>query len=114
MMTVKSEYTREQWITKEGDFKGIVKETMTSRVIKNVQHKLDPTREYPNMAKDQTKSETLELKEFHPTGAVSKIVGTPIDLRRIIKMNKPAVRIKYELVEISKTTLEHVVKKIKV
>ncbi len=38
------------------------------------------------------------------------IIGTPIDLRRIIKINKPAVQVKYELQEIGKPTLEDVLK----
>ena len=39
------------------------------------------------------------------------IVGTPIDLTRIIKVNKPAYRVRYELQEIGKPTLEDVLKK---
>lgn len=38
----------------------------------------------------------------------SVIIGTPIDLRRIIKINKPSVRVKYELSEISTPTLTDV------
>ncbi len=36
------------------------------------------------------------------------VIGTPIDLRRIIKIDKPAVRIKYDLQEIGKPNLEDV------
>lgn len=36
------------------------------------------------------------------------VVGTPIDLTRIIKVNKPAVRVKYELQEIGKPDLEDI------
>ncbi len=39
------------------------------------------------------------------------IVGTPIDLTRIMKVNKPAYRVRYELQEIGKPTLEDVLKK---
>ena len=39
------------------------------------------------------------------------IVGTPIDLRRVINMNKPAVRVTYELQEIGKPDLEDVIRK---
>jgi predicted GTPase len=39
------------------------------------------------------------------------IIGTPIDLSRIIKINKPAYRVIYELQEIGKPTLEDVLKK---
>jgi predicted GTPase len=33
------------------------------------------------------------------------IVGTPIDLRKLLKLNKPAVRVTYELQEIGKPDL---------
>jgi predicted GTPase len=36
------------------------------------------------------------------------IVATPIDLRRIVEFNKPAVRVSYELQEIGRPTLEDV------
>lgn len=39
------------------------------------------------------------------------IVATPIDLRRVIKINKPAVRVTYELQEIGVPTLEDLLKK---
>jgi predicted GTPase len=38
------------------------------------------------------------------------IIGTPIDLNRIIKINKPAQRVRYELQEIGQPTLEDVLK----
>lgn len=38
------------------------------------------------------------------------IIGTPIDLRRIIKINKPAVQVGYELQEIGKPTIADVLK----
>jgi len=38
------------------------------------------------------------------------IVGTPIDLTRIIKINKPAQRVRYELQEIGQPTLEDILK----
>ena len=37
------------------------------------------------------------------------VIGTPIDLRRVMKLNKPAVRVKYELQEIGKPNLEDVI-----
>ncbi|MFQ5708073.1 MAG: cyclic 2,3-diphosphoglycerate synthase [bacterium] len=40
------------------------------------------------------------------------IIGTPIDLRKLITINKPAVRVTYELQEIGKPTLEEVLQKI--
>jgi len=39
------------------------------------------------------------------------IAGTPIDLRRIIRVNKPIVRIRYELKVISRPGLEEIIKK---
>jgi predicted GTPase len=38
------------------------------------------------------------------------IIGTPIDLKRVIKINKPAQRVRYELQEIGQPTLEDVLK----
>jgi predicted GTPase len=38
------------------------------------------------------------------------IIGTPIDLKRIIKINKPAQRVRYELQEIGLPTLETILK----
>jgi predicted GTPase len=40
------------------------------------------------------------------------IIGTPIDLRKIINIKKPAVRVYYELEEIGRPRLEDVLKKI--
>ncbi|MFM8321811.1 MAG: GTP-binding protein, partial [Chloroflexota bacterium] len=38
------------------------------------------------------------------------IIGTPIDLSRIIKINKPSQRVRYELQEIGQPTLEDILK----
>jgi predicted GTPase len=38
------------------------------------------------------------------------IIGTPIDLKRIIKINKPSQRVRYELQEIGQPTLETILK----
>ncbi len=38
------------------------------------------------------------------------IIGTPIDLKRVIKINKPAQRVRYELQEIGQPTLEDILK----
>ncbi|MFH1637809.1 MAG: cyclic 2,3-diphosphoglycerate synthase [Candidatus Woesearchaeota archaeon] len=38
------------------------------------------------------------------------IIGTPINLKRIISINKPSVRVKYELEEIGKTSLADIIK----
>ena len=39
----------------------------------------------------------------------SVVIGTPIDLTRVLKINKPSVRVQYELDEIGKPDLEEVV-----
>jgi len=39
------------------------------------------------------------------------IVGTPIDLKRLIKINKPSQRVRYELQEIGQPTLEEILMK---
>jgi predicted GTPase len=39
----------------------------------------------------------------------SVIIGTPIDLTRVLKINKPSVRVRYELQEIGKPDLEEVI-----
>ena len=39
------------------------------------------------------------------------VIATPIDLRRIVKINKPSTRVKYELQEIGEPTLAEVLKK---
>lgn len=41
------------------------------------------------------------------------VIGTPIDLRKVINIKKPAVRVAYNLQEIGKPTLEDVLKKFK-
>ncbi|HOL16468.1 MAG TPA: GTPase, partial [Bacillota bacterium] len=40
------------------------------------------------------------------------VTGTPIDLSRVIKVNKPIVRISYELQEIGQPTLEQLLQKV--
>ena len=38
------------------------------------------------------------------------VIGTPTDLRRYLRLNKPAVRVKYEIEEVSKPDLEEILK----
>ena len=53
-----------------------------------------------------------ELEEtINATPCDAVVIGTPVDLRRMLNINKPAVRAKYELEEISKPTLEDVLKR---
>ena len=39
------------------------------------------------------------------------VIGTPIDLTRVIKIEKPHQRVRYELQEIGQPTLEDILKK---
>ncbi len=41
------------------------------------------------------------------------VIGTPIDLTRVVNINKPSVRVKYDLKEISKPDLETLLQKFK-
>jgi predicted GTPase len=62
----------------------------------------------PAMGYDQ--KQILELEEtINRTDCDAVIIGTPIDLGRIIKINKPIVRAKYELQEISKPGLRDII-----
>jgi predicted GTPase len=49
---------------------------------------------------------------INKTKADVVIIGTPIDLRRILKISKPMVRVSYDLQEIGRPTLEDVLKPI--
>jgi len=49
-------------------------------------------------------------KTINSTDADVVVIGTPIDLRRIINIEKPSVRVEYELQEIGKPNLEDIVK----
>ena len=57
------------------------------------------------------KKQIAELEEtINKVPADSVIIGTPIDLRKLVKINKPAVRVKYDLVEKEGGTLEDLLK----
>ena len=45
---------------------------------------------------------------IHKVDADLVIIGTPIDLGRIVKFKKPTVRVTYELQEIGTPTLEEI------
>jgi predicted GTPase len=56
-------------------------------------------------------AQTRDLEETIRKSDVDMvIIATPIDLKRIIKIDKPAQRVRYELQEIGKPTLEDVLK----
>ena len=44
-------------------------------------------------------------KPFGALRAISSIVATPIDLARVIKIEKPALRVSYEVEEMTKPVL---------
>ncbi|MCK5125185.1 MAG: GTPase [candidate division Zixibacteria bacterium] len=50
-------------------------------------------------------------KTINKTKCDMVIIGTPIDLRRIVKITKPSVRVKYSLQEIGHPTLHDVISK---
>ncbi len=56
-----------------------------------------------------------QVKELEKTidaaDAEVVVIGTPIDLGNVVKINKPSVRVRYELQEIGKPTLDDVFKK---
>jgi len=57
------------------------------------------------------KEQIDELEEtINATPCDTVLIGTPIDLRRVLHLNKPAVRAKYELQEIGTPTLEDILK----
>ncbi|HPQ89925.1 MAG TPA: cyclic 2,3-diphosphoglycerate synthase [Candidatus Mcinerneyibacteriales bacterium] len=67
----------------------------------------------PAMGYGEDQMKDLE-KTINKSDADMVIIGTPIDLRRIINIKQPAVRVKYELQEIGEPTLEDIItKKIK-
>ena len=52
-----------------------------------------------------------DLEEtINKTDCDSVIIGTPIDFGRILKINKPSTRVKYELQEIGEVTIEKILK----
>jgi len=65
----------------------------------------------PAMGYSDKQVEDLE-KTIAKVKADSVIIGTPIDLRRIIKISKPSVRVSYELQEIGTPTLEMVLSEV--
>jgi len=51
------------------------------------------------MGYGQTQIEELE-RTINDSPAELVLIGTPIDLRRIMKLDKPALRVRYDLEEI--------------
>jgi len=57
-----------------------------------------------------------QIKDLEQTIAAincdSLVLGTPIDLRRIMKLSKPAVRVRYEIREVTKPTLDEILRSV--
>lgn len=72
--------------------------------------------EYPHLgavlpAIGYGKEQIKELEEtINQTPCDVVLIGTPVDLRHVLQLNKPAARAKYELQEISIPTLEDILK----
>lgn len=71
---------------------------------------------YPNIgvllpAMGYGEDQMRDLEEtINNTDCDSVIIGTPIDLGRILKINKPSTRVRYELQEIGAITVESILK----
>ncbi len=65
----------------------------------------------PAMGYGEKQMKDLE-KTINNSDADLVVIATPIDLRRIVELNKPAVRVKYELQEIGEPTLDELLEKI--
>jgi len=63
----------------------------------------------PAMGYDKGQMKDLE-KTINKSDAEVVVIGTPIDLNRLIDIKKPTVRVTYELQEIGEPTLEDIVK----
>lgn len=64
----------------------------------------------PAVGYGQEQIKELE-KTINKTPCDVVVIGTPIDLRRVLQINKPAVRAQYNLEELGAPTLEDVLKK---
>ncbi|MFP3985643.1 MAG: cyclic 2,3-diphosphoglycerate synthase [Candidatus Bathyarchaeia archaeon] len=64
----------------------------------------------PAVGYGQMQMKELE-KTINRTPCDVVVIGTPIDLRRVLKINKPAVRAQYNLEELGTPTLEDILKK---
>jgi len=64
----------------------------------------------PAMGYGDKQIDELE-KTINATPCDLVVIGTPIDLRKIVGLNKPAVRARYELQEVSKPDIEEILRK---
>lgn len=71
-------------------------------------------RKYPHLgavlpALGYSGRQVAELKKtIDDTPCDVVVIGTPIDLRRVVKINQPSVRVKYELKVLGPVSLEHI------
>jgi predicted GTPase len=65
----------------------------------------------PAMGYGATQIKELE-ETINSSPAETVVIGTPIDLRRIINVNKPAVRVRYDLEEVGTPRLAELLKKV--
>ncbi|MDO8122864.1 MAG: cyclic 2,3-diphosphoglycerate synthase [Candidatus Hermodarchaeota archaeon] len=78
--------------------------------IKETFEKFDHLSEIlPAMGYGDEQVKELE-KTINDAEADVVVIGTPIDLTRVVKINKPIVRVQYELQEIGKPTLDDVLR----
>ncbi len=76
----------------------------------------DTYKKYPNIgvllpAMGYGEDQMKDLEDtINNTECDSVIIGTPIDLGRILKINKPSTRVKYDLQEIGALTIEKILK----
>jgi len=64
----------------------------------------------PAMGYGEAQTQDLQTT-INQSDAELVIIGTPIDLTRIIKINKPTQRVRYELQEIGQPTLSQILMK---
>ncbi|MCZ7552986.1 MAG: hypothetical protein M5U05_10450 [Anaerolineales bacterium] len=64
----------------------------------------------PAMGYGETQTRELE-QTVNASDAELVIIGTPIDLSRVIRIDKPTQRVRYELQEIGQPTLEDVLRR---
>jgi predicted GTPase len=63
----------------------------------------------PAMGYGKEQMEELQ-KTINKADVEAVVIGTPIDLTRIVKIDKPSVRVRYDLQEIGRPNLEDVLK----
>ena len=56
------------------------------------------------------KTVCCDLKTIDAVECDAVVIGTPIDLGKVVKLSKPSVRVQYKLQEIGEPTLEDVLK----